>query len=232
MGQLFGALHPLHHHKCAPAGQIPVGGVDRGRVGQAGQHHTLGAGQLPGGLAKVALRSLRHAGPLVAEVAAACVHLKDLLFGVVILDVPGGKHFRCLAGHLLFLGEQLVLGQLLGQGAASLGQRAGAQVGPERPDNGCRVDAVVPFKPAVLHGNDRVDIGLGQLVTAGKAGPGADLIVEAGNGLLRRCGAVEPPALHAQCSANDHQYKQRRQQQAAEQSLYKTFQHLHVPLRF
>ena len=91
---------------------------------------------------------------------------------------------------------------------------------------------MVPFKPAVLHGNDRVDIGLGQLVTAGKAGPGADLIVEAGNGLLRRCGAVEPPALHAQCSANDHQYKQRRQQQAAEQPLYKTFQHLHVPLRF
>ena len=96
-----GALHPLHHHKCAPAGQLPVGGVDRGRVGQAGQHHTFGAGQLPGGFAKVALRSLRHAGPLVAEVAAACVHLKDLLFGVVILDVPGGKHLRCLAGHLL-----------------------------------------------------------------------------------------------------------------------------------
>ena len=94
---------------------------------------------------------------------------------------------------------------------------------PRAPDNGCRVDAVVPFKPAVLHGNDRVDIGLGQLVTAGKAGPGADLIIEAGNGLLRRCGAVEPPALHTQCSANDHQYKQRRQQQAAEQSLYKTF---------
>ena len=232
VGQLFGALHPLHHHKSAPAGQLPVGGVDRGRVGQAGQHHTLGAGQLPGGLAKVALCSLCHAGPLVAEVAAACVHLKDLLFGVVILDVPGGKHLRCLAGHLLFLGEQLVLGQLLGQGAAALGQRAGAQVGPERPDNGRRVDAVVLFKPAVLHGNDCVDIGLGQLVTAGKAGPGADLIIEAGNGLLRRCGAIEPPALHAQCSANDHQYKQRRQQQAAEQSLYKTFQHLHVPLRF
>lgn len=78
----------------------------------------------------------------------SCLLLAALFVLVVIggtLGVQGWRLYRATAAQKPIAGLYDEISsrpgfascdQLLGQGAASLGQRAGAQVGPERPDNG------------------------------------------------------------------------------------------------
>ena len=105
-----------------------MGRVGGRRIGQARQQDAFGGGQLRRRLAEVAFRRLGDAVASAAEIDRIHVHLKDLLLGAVLFDVQRREKFRRLAGKVLLLREVDVLCQLLGQGAAAFGQRAGPQV--------------------------------------------------------------------------------------------------------
>ena len=95
----------------------------------------------------------------------------------MLFNVQRREKFRRLAGKVLLLREVDILCQLLGQGAAACGQRTGPQVCLQRPDDGHRVHAVVQLKPAVLHGDDGVDVGLGDGIAGGESGVGREGLV-------------------------------------------------------
>ena len=90
----------------------------------------LGDGELQRRFAKVALRGFADAVVPAAEIDGVDVHFKDLFLVVLLLNGEGGEHLRRLAGQMLFLSEQGVLGQLLGDGAAALGKAGQWTPGP------------------------------------------------------------------------------------------------------
>ena len=177
LGQLMAFDHPLQHGLGALEGQVRVAGVGRRGIGQARQKHGFGVGEVGGGLAKVTLGGFLDAVAAAAEIDGVGVHLKDLLLRIGLFNVDGGKGFGRLAGHALFLCEQGVLGQLLGQGAAALGHGTAADVGDHGPEDSAWVNAFMGHEVLVLGGDHRVDVGLGQFVVGRVRGAGADGII-------------------------------------------------------
>ena len=114
--------HPLQHSLGALACAFRIAGIGRRCIGQAGKHNSFRICELGGRLAEITLGGLLNAIAAIAEIDGVGVHLKDLLFGVGLFDVNGSKSLRCFARQTLFLREQGVFCQLLGQRAAALGQ--------------------------------------------------------------------------------------------------------------
>ena len=109
---------------------------------------------------------------------------------------------------MLVLREKLVLGQLLGQGAAALGQRVGTQVGQQGAGDGTRVDALVGHKVLVLGADDRIDIGLRQRIVGGIAPAGTDGVVHGSHRVTAGGTAVQLPTLIKEPAACQQPAKQ------------------------
>ena len=132
----------------------------------------------------------------------------DLLLGVGLFKIKSSKHLGSLAGQMLVLREQLVLGKLLGQGAAALGQRVGAQVGQQGACNGPRVDALVGHKMLVLGADDCVNIDLRQRIVGSIAPAGTDGVVHGSHWVTAGGTAVQLPTLIKEPAACQQPAKQ------------------------
>ena len=138
--------------------------VGRGRVGDAGQHHALHGVQGGNLLAEVPLRGRGDALVAAAKVDGVDVEGEDLLLGAEPLQREGAEDLGKLPLQLLLLGEVEVLEDLLGDGAAALGQGLRLDVVEQRPADGDGVDARVRPEALVLHGDDRIHVEVGQVL--------------------------------------------------------------------
>ena len=134
---------------------------------------------------------------------------------------------------MLVLREQLVLGKLLGQGAAALGQRVGAQVGQQGAGDGPRVDALVGHKVLVLGADDRIDVGLRQRIVGSIAPAGTDGVVHGSHRVTAGGTAVQLPALIKEPAACQQPAEQQNAQEGEQALCYKTketMKHRKTPL--
>ena len=123
---------------------------------------------------------------------------------------------------MLVLREQLVFGQLLGQGAAALGQRVGTQVGQQGAGDGSRVDALVGHKVLVLGADDRIDIDLRQRIVGSIAPAGTDGVVHGSHRVTAGGTAVQLPALIEEPAACQQPAEQQNAQEGEQALRYKT----------
>ena len=228
-GQLFAPDHPVEHHLHPLDGQVraAVGRVGRWSIGQARQHHGFGVGELQRRFAKVALRGFADAVVPAAEIDGVDVHFKDLFLVVLLLNGEGGEHLRRLAGQMLFLREQGVLGQLLGDGAAALGKAAGAQVGHQCPGNGHRVHTLVVGEAGILCRDHGVDVGLGQLGIGNEPFAGRNAAVQGIKGGDLDGALIEFVACDGKVPARCHEDQQGKQQHREQQLPEKTKNGMH-----
>ena len=91
------------------------------------------------------------------------VHFQDFLLGVLLLDLKSNEGFMELPAQGLFLGQEVVFGQLLGNGTATL-DLAPPDVGVDGPADAPEVDAPVFIEPDVFCSQKRVLQVLGHLV--------------------------------------------------------------------
>ena len=99
---------------------------------------------------EVGLRRRLHAVGLVAVVDAVQVGLQDLGLGVTVLELHREDRLVELAQDRPVTGKVDVLGQLLGDGAATLGDPALEEVLAGRPQDAEQVDPAVAVEVVVL----------------------------------------------------------------------------------
>ncbi len=167
---LLGDVALLGHHL---EDQVPPGqrrlrpGVGRvePRVPDDGrQEGRLGQGELGDVLSEVVAAGRLHAVDPRPPVDLIQVRLQDLFLRVLPLDLDGPENLPQFTGEGLLVGEEGVLGQLLGDGAAALKLGPCPQIDDGRPEDGGDVDAVVVVKLLVFDGDHRVQEALGHLV--------------------------------------------------------------------
>jgi len=122
-------------------------------LGQAGQHGTLRQAQFVDVFIEIRLSRCLDAIGALAEVDLVHVHFQDFFFTVFVFDFQGQHGFLYLTLQCLFLGQEGVLSQLLGDGTAALGDAAVGQVGKDGAEDADGVDADV-FIEAVVFGSD------------------------------------------------------------------------------
>jgi hypothetical protein len=114
----------------APVGRLAIvhGIEDRGRPQQARQHGRLVGRHLRGRLAEELAR--RRVDPIGAgaEIDPVEIQRQDLVLGEIALQPQGQQHLLALAAQGAGRCQEYVLSQLLGDGAAALGQAPVAQV--------------------------------------------------------------------------------------------------------
>ena len=133
--------------------QVVEGRVVVRALRQAGQHGALRQGQFVDVFVEIRLGRCLDAIGTLAEVNLVHVHFQDFFFTVFVFDFQGQHGFLYLTLQCLFLGQEGVLGQLLGDGTAALGDAAVGQVGKDGAEDADRVDADV-FIEAVVFGSD------------------------------------------------------------------------------
>ena len=137
-----------------------VGPVAFRRLDHAGQGRAFHEVELPDVLSEVDACRRLHAVGAVAQVDFVEVVGQELPLGVVAFQHHGGDGFLDLAGKLLLLGQEDVLGQLLRQRGPAL---------PVSPDHGVdagahrapKVHAPMLVEPPVLDGDHRLLEGQG-----------------------------------------------------------------------
>ena len=102
-------------------------------------------------------RTRRGLNPVCAapEVHGVQIHFQNFILAVGALDLERQPDLLELAPHRLFCAQVRELGQLLRDGAGSLGKRSGDQVAAQRAENAVDVDAAVLVKAQVLRGDER-----------------------------------------------------------------------------
>ena len=115
-------------------GVVVVGALHNPR-----QQGALGQGQVLGVFVEVKLRCRLDAVGAVAEIDPVQVKFKDLLLGVVVLNLQSEDRLLDLAPQRLLVAEVGAPDQLLGDGAASLGCGTPAQIYPQCPGDSHRV---------------------------------------------------------------------------------------------
>ena len=99
----------------------------------------------------------------LAEVNLVHVHFQDFLLGVFLLDLESDEGFVELPAQGLFLGQEVVLGQLLGNGAAAL-DLAPPDVGVDGTADAPEIDAAVFIETDIFRCQESVLQVLGHLV--------------------------------------------------------------------
>ena len=138
--------------------------ITRRRLEQACQHGCFRHRQVGDILVEVEFRRGRDAERAAAHVGAVEIELQDLLLRQVCLQPERQEGFLDLALDGALVGEEQVLGQLLGQRRAALHDGIGAGIfehGTGKPD---QVDAEMLEKAAVLGGQHRLDDHVGHFV--------------------------------------------------------------------
>ena len=124
--------------------QAPEGGVVVRAVRKPGQHGTLGQGEVFHVFAEVHLGRCLDAVASLAEVNLVHVHFQDLFLGVLVFNLQGQYHFQQFSLQGLFLGEEGISCQLLGDGGTALaGGVVGNHIGPYGAENAPGVYAVM-----------------------------------------------------------------------------------------
>src|SRR5579872_3208635 len=136
-----------------------------GRIfGNTGQRGAFGKGKFIHMLPKVSPGGRFCPVRTVPEINFVEIHLEDLFFRVVPLDLEGEQGFPDPAGQGSFPGEEKVLGQLFGQGTGALQHAAGGDIDNKGADNGVNIDAKMLVKALVLDGNNGVLKGEGNFI--------------------------------------------------------------------
>ena len=158
-GEIAGLDHVVQHVIGAGARrrQVDVRGVFGRRLEQAGDHRRLGQGEIAHRLAEVELGGGLDAEGAATEVGAVEVKAEDLALGEMRLEPQRQKGLVDLARQGSLVGEEQVLGELLGQRRAALPHAVTARVHQQRPQRADDVDAVMVEEAAVLGGEQRMD---------------------------------------------------------------------------
>ena len=149
---------------------VTVGAQAAGGLGQYGEQRRLGGRQVLRRLAQVGPAGRRHPLQGAAEGRAVQVELQDLLFRQVPLQL-------CRAPQLAQLARQGAVVRveqarhLHRQGAAPRHHAPTTQVEPGRPGQGHGVDPGVLIEPAVLVGQQRLEVQRRHLVRADRVTP-------------------------------------------------------------
>ena len=130
--------------------------IGGGRLGQPGQEGTLARRQLAHALAEEGARGGLDPESAVAEVDLVQVDLEDAVLGVAALELHGQHCFLELALEAAIRREEEDLGELLGDGAASLDDPPAAEVLVDGAGDAHGVDAEVRVEARVLGGDDRL----------------------------------------------------------------------------
>jgi hypothetical protein len=95
-------LHATQHVEAALLGLIGIdeGRIARGRLGQAGQHRSLGDGQVLAVFGEVGLGGFADSVSAVPEIDLVQVEIEDLLLREAFLDVARQDHLPDLATDL------------------------------------------------------------------------------------------------------------------------------------
>ena len=144
--------------------QIDVRRVFRRRLEQSGEHRRLGQIDVAGGLAEIILRRRLHAERAAAHVGAIEIEAEDLFLGQMVFEPEREIGFLDLARDRALVGQEQVLGELLGDRGAALHDAAGVRVDGERAQRADHVDAEVAEEAPILGGEHRLDEMVGQFV--------------------------------------------------------------------
>ena len=109
-----------------------------------------------GGFAEVALACCLHAIGAGAEIDAVEIKLENFGLGVLALQPERQFDFLQFALEGALLGQEQVLGQLLGERRAALRHAAMQDVGDRRAQNAPGVDAEMRIEAPVLDGDERL----------------------------------------------------------------------------
>ena len=143
---------PLLRHE-----EILIGGVDRGRVGDAGEHGGFWQGDVLRCLAEIAVGGGGDPVVAAAVVDRVEVELEDLVLGVVCFHVEGEQQLLRLAAERLFVAEEEVLHELLRDGARAFLDAAVLEVDERRAQNAFGIDAMMLVEPPILDGDDGME---------------------------------------------------------------------------
>ncbi len=135
-------------------GRVAVRRELRRRLHEPGQHRSLAQGDGFGAVAEIAVRRSLDPIGAGAEIDAVEVELEDLVLGVFVFEPDRQDGLLDLARHGAFLGQEQVLGELLGQGRAALHAAAADDVAQQRTGDPHGVDAVVDIEAPVLDGHE------------------------------------------------------------------------------
>ena len=154
----FQIRHGGDHHAGAALGAVGIAArrQPRRRLHQAGQHRRFRQRQLARRFAEIALRRRLDAVGAGAEIDAVEIKLEDLRLGEFVLEPQRQHRLLQLARHRAFLGQEQILGELLGEGRAALRGAAMQHVAHAGAQDAPRIDAVMRVEAAVLDGDERL----------------------------------------------------------------------------
>ncbi len=126
----------------------------RGRLDHAGEHRRLGQREVARLAAEIMVGRGAQTVDSVAEIDARQIAREDFLLGQPGFEPEGDDHFLRLALDRPVAGQEVGLGELLGDGRAALANAAAAHVGEHRPADPARVDAPVAVEAPVFDGDE------------------------------------------------------------------------------
>ncbi len=144
--------------------QVDARSIFRRSLEEAGEHRRFGEVDVAHVLAEVVLRRRRHAERAAAHVHPVEIHAEDLLLRQVAFQPDRQESLLDLALERALVGQEDVLGELLGDGRAALDDAVRLRVGDHGAQEADEVDAVVLEEAPVLRRHHRLDERVGKLV--------------------------------------------------------------------
>ncbi len=147
----------------ACAGEIAGGSESGGRLHQPRQHGRLPHGEIAGRPIEIMPRGRAHPVHIVAEIDVRQIAREDLVLAQPGFEPEGDDHLAQLARRGAIGIEEGVLGELLGDRAATLTHAAGPQIIPCRPRDPARINAPMGAEAPILDREDGIDDMVRQL---------------------------------------------------------------------
>ena len=198
LGHEAGLDQVVEHDVGAGAGgrQVDVRRELGRRLEHAGEHGGFRQVDVARRLVEVELRRGVDAERAAAEIGAVEIELEDLVLGQARLQPDREERFLDLALDGALVGEEQVLGKLLGERRAALRHAAGAHVGQQRAEGAGDVDAEMLVEAAVFGRERRLDQRVGELLERDRIvvldAAAADFVAEAVEEGHRQLGLLQP----------------------------------------
>ena len=154
----------VHRARARAAGRFTVRRVFRRRLEQAGQHRGLGEAHVLQGLAEIVIGRRHRAEGAAAHIGAVEIELENVVLAEMALEPQRQERLVHFALQRALVGEEQVLGELLGDGGAALRVAAAARIRHESARRADRVDAPMLVEAPVLGGDQRLDHAVGKVV--------------------------------------------------------------------
>ena len=146
------------------AGRLTFGEYFVGALNRPGEHRRLGQIDVAGGLAEIILRRRLHAERAASHVGAIEIEAEDSFLGQMMFEPEREVRFLDLARDRTLVGQEHILGELLGDRGAPLHDASGVRIDGERAQRPDHVDAEVAEEAPILGGENRLDEMVGQFV--------------------------------------------------------------------